>query len=99
MKVVFRDEAKSGLRSIAPYIARDNKKRALSFAQELRESALAVGNCPEAYPLIPGYEAYGYRRKPLGAYLIIYTIADDKVIIDAILHSAQDYEAILFPDA
>ncbi len=99
MKVVFSDEARANLRSIALYIARGNKKRALSFVQELREAALALGDHPRAHPLILGYETYGHRRKPFRAYLIIYTIAGDKVIIDAILHSAQDYEAILFPDA
>lgn len=99
MKVVFSDEARANLRYIALYIARDNKKRALSFVQELREAALALGDYPRAHPLILGYESYGHRRKPFRAYLIIYTIAGDKVIIDAILHGAQDYEAILFPDA
>ena len=99
MKVVFSDEARANRRSIALYIARDSKKRALSFVQELREAALALGDHPRAYPLILGYESYGHRYKPFRAYLIIYTIAGDKVIVDAILHSAQDYEAILFPDA
>lgn len=98
MKVVFSEEARSSLRSIALYIGRDNKRRALSFVQELREAALALGDHPHAYPLILRYEMYGHRRKPFGVYLIIYSVVDDNVIIDAVLHSAQDYEAILFPD-
>ncbi len=99
MNIFFSDEAKAGLRAIAFHIARDNKKRALSFIQELREAAMAIGDHPNAYPLIPRYEAYGHRRKPYGAYLIIYTVKMDHIIIDAILHGAQDYEAILFPNS
>ena len=98
MKVVFSDEAIAGLRAIALYIARDNKRRALSFVQELRAAALALGDNPNAYTLIPRYEAYGHRRRPYKAYLIIYTVHADQVVIDAVLHSARDYEAILFPD-
>lgn len=99
MKVVFSDEAKAGLRAIALYIARDNKRRAISFVQELRDAALAIGAYPEAWPLIPRYEGFGHRRKPYRAYLIIYTIEPGQVVIDAILHSAQDYEAVLFPES
>ena len=98
MKVVFTDEAKAGLRSIALYIGRDSQKRALSCVRELRDAALALGDYPQVHLLIPRYEAYGHRRKPYGAYLIIYTIEADQVVIDAVLHGAQDFEAILFPE-
>ena len=67
MKVVFSDEARANLRSIALYIARDNKKRALSFVRELREAALSLSDHPRAHLLIQGYEAYGHRRKPFKA--------------------------------
>jgi toxin ParE1/3/4 len=98
MKVVFSDAARACLRSIALYISRDSKARAVSFVNELREAALDLGEYPLAWPLIPGYETYGHRRKPYKAYLIIYTVMDDQVVIDAILNAAQDFEAILFPE-
>lgn len=99
MKVAFTDTARAGLREIGRYIARDNKARALSFVQELRQAALALGDYPEAYPLIRNYERYGHRLKPYRDYLIIYTAEPDRIIIDAILHGARDYTAILFPES
>ncbi len=36
--------------------------------------------------------------RSLRAYLIIYTIHADQIVIDAVLHGAPDYEAILFPN-
>lgn len=98
MKVFFSEEAEAGLEEIGDYIAKDNPLRAISFIRELRDQALVLADYPEAYPLIPRYEAHGHRRKPYRAYLIIYTILVDRIIIDAILHGSQDYEAILFGD-
>jgi addiction module RelE/StbE family toxin len=99
MKIVFTDTAKASLREIGRYIARDSKTRAVSFVQELRKAALALSDYPEAYPLIQNYERYGHRLKPYKDYLIIYTAFPDRIIIDAILHGARNYTALLFPES
>jgi toxin ParE1/3/4 len=96
VKVLFSEKAEAGLEEIGDYIANDNPRRAMTFTRELRDAALALAEHPKAYPLIPRYEEYGHRRKPYRAYLIIYTVDIDHVVIDAILHGAQDYEALLF---
>ncbi|MGN6421674.1 MAG: type II toxin-antitoxin system RelE/ParE family toxin [Asticcacaulis sp.] len=98
MRVLFSEEAERGLEAIGDYIAKDNPNRAISFVRELREAAFALADHPQAHPLIPRYEDYGHRRKPYRAYLIIYTVRPDLVIVDAILHGSQDYEALLFGD-
>ena len=64
-----------------------------NFAPRLKHLA----NFPEAYPLLPRYEQYGVRRRPHGNYLIFYEIIRDIVFVTHVLHGAQDYEAILFP--
>jgi len=63
-----------------------------------RAAAEALGEIPEAFPLVPRYESYGVRRRPYGNYLIFHEIIRDMVFITHILHGAQDYEAILFPE-
>jgi len=99
VRVLFSEEAERGLEEIADYIAKDNPRRAISFVRELRNAALALSDHPEAHPLIPRYEEYGHRRKPYRAYLIIYTIKANHVLVDAILHGSQDYETMLFGDS
>jgi toxin ParE1/3/4 len=98
MKVVLSRAAQADLREIAFYIARDNKVRAISLVGEPQSKAQDTGRIPRAFPLIPRYEDRGIRRRPFGAYLILYRIDDDRVAIVRILHGARDYEALLFPD-
>ena len=98
MNVVLSDAAKSDLREIALFIARDNKVRAKSFVRELREKALDVGKRPHVFPLVARYARHGIRRRGFGAYLIFYRVEDERVTIVRILHGARDYEALLFPD-
>jgi toxin ParE1/3/4 len=98
MKVVLSRPAQADLREIAYYIARDNKVRAISFVRELQAKTQDTGRIPRAFPLVPRYEHHGIRRRPFGAYLIFYRIEDTRIAIVRILHSARDYEALLFPE-
>ncbi len=98
MKVRLSSEARQDLIAIGDYIARDNPARAISFLRELREQCLGLAEMPQRFPLVPRYEAGGVRRRGHGNYLIFYRIEAEKVVIIHILHGAQDYSAILFPD-
>lgn len=97
MKVVFTDKARSDLENIGDYIAQDNPSRARTFVQELIAKARALGDAPEASPLVPRYEHSGVRRRVHGAYLIFYRVEAERVVVIHILNGAQDYEALLFP--
>ena len=98
MRVVFSDEAKADLEEIGDHIARDSPLRALSFTRELRAKAKQIGDMPRAFPLVPRYEYRNVRRRPYRDYLIFYRIADDGIFVVHILHSARDYEALLFSE-
>jgi toxin ParE1/3/4 len=97
VRVVFSAAAEANLEEIAAYIAKDNARCALTFARELRDVALRLGEMPHASPLIPRYEHHAIRRRPFGNYLIFYRVEDKRVAILHILHGARDYEALLFP--
>lgn len=98
MIVYLSAEAEQDLERIADYIALDNPARAVSFLQELRRKCLALADMPERFPLVPRYEASGVRRRGHGNYLIFYRVEPEKVVIVHVLHGAQDYSAILFPN-
>ncbi len=96
MMVVFSTEARQDLRKIAAFIANDAPRRALSFVKELRQKAMQLAQTPFGFPVLPGREASGIRRRPAGNYLIFYIVRDNRVYVVRILNAAMDYEAILF---
>jgi toxin ParE1/3/4 len=98
LKVILTSEARADLIRIGDYIASDNPVRARSFVQELRTKAKQLGDMPRGFPLVPRYEASGIRRRPYGSYLLFYRVEEDRIAVVHILHGAQDYERILFPE-
>lgn len=98
MKVVLTAEAFGDLERIGDHIARDNPARARSFVQELINKARQLGDLPQGFPLVPRYAHLGVRRRAHGSYLIFYRVEPDQVTVIHVLHGAQDYEALLFPD-
>jgi plasmid stabilization system protein ParE len=98
VKVVIADEAEINLEDIADRNAVDSPVRAVSFVRELRAICGALAELPSAWPLMPGREPSGVRRRVHGNYLIFFQIEKEQVTVVRILHGARDYEAILFPN-
>ena len=98
MKVVFSRETRTDLDEIKRYIARDKPRRAVTFVNERIDAAARIGEAPHASAIVERYARRGVRMKPVGKYLIFYRIEADQVAILHILHGAQDYYAILFPE-
>ncbi len=64
MKVVLTDRAISDLIHIGAFIQRDNPTRAVTFVAELEQRCEDLADVPLAFPLLPGREASGIRRRP-----------------------------------
>lgn len=95
MIVVLTAEAESDLESIGDYIAQDNPARALTFIRDLRAQCETLADFPNRFPLVPGYEQRGVRRRVFGNYAIFYRTEVSRVIVLHVLHGARDYETIL----
>jgi len=74
-------------------------RRAVTIVREIVERCQNLAQMPSAFPLVPRYKHLGIRRRPYGNYLIFYRIGPDRVEILHVLNAAQNFEAILFPDA
>ena len=98
MIVVITDEAEADLERIGDNIAADNPVRAVTFVRDLRETCEALADAPRGYPLVPCHERTGIRRRPRGNYLIFYRVGIDIIEVLHVLHGAQNYERILFPE-
>lgn len=97
MKLVITAAAEADLEAIGDYIAQDNPARAVSFIRELERCCQEIAEMPQAWQLVPRYEAQGIRRRVHGRYLIFYSISTDQITVLHVLNGAMDYEAILFP--
>lgn len=98
MIVVFTNEAAADLERIGDWIARDNPRRAVSFVEELVACCIRIADAPEGFPLLRDHRRSGVRRRPHGQYLVFYRLRAGRIEILHVLHGAQDYAAILFPE-
>lgn len=98
MKVVWTQAAQADLEEIADYIKADNMARATSFVHEAIDAGEAISDFPTAFPLVPGLEHRGIRRRTFGRYLIFYRVAANRIQILHVVHSARDYIRLLFRD-
>ena len=98
LKLQFTSDAEADLIDIGDWIARDNPARSVSFIKEVQLSCMTLAMMPRAYPLVPRYEQFDIRKRNHGRYLIFYRINGDQIEILRVLHSARDYESLLFPD-
>lgn len=97
MIVEITAEAEADLEAIGDYIARDNPARAVSFIHELGRSCMELADFPEAWPIVPRFEAKSIRRRVHGRYLIFYRIQGESVTVLHVLNGAMDIDPILFP--
>jgi len=77
--------------------SRGDPRRAASFVAELIERCERLAQTPKGFPLVPGYENTGIRRRPYREYLIFYRVGAGRIDVLHVLNGAQDYTSILFP--
>lgn len=95
MGVRFSRNARQDLQDIILFIADDNPRRALSFAEEIGQACLQLADHALRFALIPRYERFGYRRRPYGRYAIIYSVVARDVYIVRIVPTAMNLDAVL----
>lgn len=82
------------LAEITDFIALDNPERSYQFEEELLEHAGRIARAPLAYAERPDLRA-GLRSCAHGAYVIFFTIDEQGVRIERILHGARDLGPLL----
>jgi len=96
--VVITDKAWSGLFDIGKRIKVDNPSRSETFVAELYDRCISLQDFPESHGLITDPKKRGIRRAVHGDYLILFRVAGKIVEVVHVLHGAQDYQRLLFPE-
>ena len=94
MRLEVRQAARSDLREIADYIARDNSDRADGFVEELIAKMETIADRPFSFPARSEWGA-GLRSALHGRYLILFRVDGDLVEIMRVVHGARDIEGLL----
>jgi toxin ParE1/3/4 len=94
MRVRVSRRAEMDLAEITDFIALDNPERAYQFEDELLEHAQKIARAPLAYVERPDLRP-GLRSCAHGAYVLFFTVDEQGVRIERILHGARDLGPLL----
>ena len=96
MRTRMSRKAEMDLAEITDFIALDNPQRAERFEEELLDHAQRIARAPLAYVERSDVQP-GLRSCAHGSYVIFFTVNDDGVRIERILHGARDLGPLLNP--
>lgn len=90
----LRPKAIADLEAIGDHIAADNPARAVSFVRELRDVCASIADRPRAFCRRDDL-ASGLRQAVHGRYLLLFTVDEDRVVIERVVHGARRLEDLL----
>ena len=92
--VRWSPEAEEDLESIAQYIARDSIFYARSVVTRILETTGTIPEQPYAGRIVPEIGSEQIRERFVYSYRLVYQIADDRILIVAIIHGKRLLESI-----
>jgi toxin ParE1/3/4 len=86
MKLRYERGALADLDEIFAYIAADNWEAAARLVARIEE---AVGRIAASPHIGEATRKRGFRRFPVGSYLIVYEVGEDEVVVHYVRHGAR----------
>ncbi|RYE85861.1 MAG: type II toxin-antitoxin system RelE/ParE family toxin [Hyphomicrobiales bacterium] len=97
-EVVITAEAAHDLQEIHAYLLREAPSQADVALARLEAACTNLAETALQYPLFPGREERGVRRRVVRPYNVLYRLRGDLVEVVHVLHGARDAERLLFPE-
>ena len=92
-RVRFTPTARSDLRAIYRYVARENLRAALALVENLKSKTMFLGKYPDVGRAFPEY-GEGVRGYPVGKYVLFYRLRGETIDILHVFHSARDVPSL-----
>jgi toxin ParE1/3/4 len=86
MKLRYERGALADLDEIFAYIAQDNREAAARFVARIEETVARIAETPY---MGEATRKSGFRRFPVGNYLMVYEVGRNEVVIHYVRHGAQ----------
>lgn len=91
MKVVWTDTAVRHLRAIHDYIAEDSETYARIVVDRITDRSRQLASHPHSGRRVPEYDATDVREVIEPPYRVIYRVAEDRVDVLGVIHSARQF--------
>lgn len=88
-KIFWTRQSREDLRDVRAFIARDAPATASAFVRRLRRSVERLREFPESGQVVPELGRKEIREILRGNYRIIYRVAENRIDILAVYHSAR----------
>ncbi len=94
MNLLISSDARADLLAIGDFIARDNPDGALEFTDDLLDRCMKLAEQPRAYRLRSEWGG-SVRAGRHGAYMILFELDGDELVILRVIHGKRDIDAIV----
>lgn len=91
-KIYWTRQAREDLRAVRAHIARDAPATASAYTRKLRLSVGRLRQFPHSGEVVPEIGREDLREVLQGNYRVIYRVADRRVDILAVFHSARIFD-------
>jgi len=90
--VIWSEPAKTDLRSIHDFIARDSRHYAKKVAQDIAAKTDILEELPRMGKVVPELGNEDIRELLLYSYRIMYEIKEPDVVVLAVVHKRRDFQ-------
>jgi plasmid stabilization system protein ParE len=92
--VKWSESAARDLEQIWKYIAEDSPENASKFVRSLYDASASLGELSGRGRTVPEIDDPAIHKIIIGAYRLLYRVADKAVFILAVVHGAQDFRRL-----
>jgi toxin ParE1/3/4 len=91
--LVWSPEAIEDVEAIAAYIERDSAWYAKAVVSKLIETAESIPEYPQLGRIVPELGDANIRERLVHTYRLIYRLEQNRVVVAAVIHGRQNFEA------
>jgi len=88
-RIVWSPEAAEDLEAISEFIARDSSFYARAVVAEILKTTRSIPDYPYLGRIVPEYSVVKIRERFVYNYRIVYRVAENEILIVAIIHGAR----------
>jgi len=95
VRVELSADARADIQDIADFIARDSRRAAFDYVEQIEQRCRALYRMPNRFPVAYALDP-PVRQQTLGRHYIFYSVRGDLVLVERVLDASRDITAAMF---